>query len=116
MYSTELVRGTLKTLVLNLLSENARSYGYQLIREVKDRTEGKIVLTEGALYPLLHGLAVDGLVTVEEASIGNRVRKYYRLTDEGKRQTRQKTFELLEFMQTIARFIQSQKAQGEVAG
>ena len=56
MYSNELVRGTLKTVVLKVLDDQPRMYGYQLSKEVKERTDGKIVLTEGALYPILHKL------------------------------------------------------------
>lgn len=105
MYSSELVRGTLKTVVLKILDEQPRMYGYQLSKEVKARTENKIVLTEGALYPILHKLQKENLVTSEEEMIGKRVRKYYRLTEKGKRVSTEKTMELLDFMQTLAMFI-----------
>lgn len=105
MYSSELVRGTLKTVVLKILDEQPRMYGYQLSKEVKERTDNKIVLTEGALYPILHKLQKDNLVTSEEQLIGKRVRKYYRLTEKGKRIASEKTMELLDFMQTLALFI-----------
>ncbi len=106
-FNNELVRGTLKTLVLKVFSEQDRTYGYQLIKEVGERTNNKITLTEGALYPILHKLERDSLVVVEEEIIANRTRKYYRLTDKGKAVAQQKTIELLEFMQTIARFIKT---------
>ena len=110
MYSSELVRGTLKTVVLKILEENSRMYGYQLSKDVKERTEGKIVLTEGALYPILHKLQKDELVTSEEEMIGKRVRKYYKLTQKGKKVSSEKTFELLNFMQTMALFIKGKPA------
>ena len=105
MYSSELVRGTLKTVVMKILDEQPRMYGYQLSKEVKERTDGKIVLTEGALYPILHKLQKDELVTSEEELIGNRIRKYYKLTPKGKKVSSEKTIELLNFMQTLALFI-----------
>ena len=105
MYSNELVRGTLKTVVLKVLDDQPRMYGYQLSKEVKERTDGKIVLTEGALYPILHKLQKDNLVTSEEEAIGKRIRKYYKLTDKGKKVASEKTIELLDFMQTLALFI-----------
>jgi DNA-binding PadR family transcriptional regulator len=105
MYSSELVRGTLKTVVLKILDEQPRMYGYQLSKEVKERTDNKIVLTEGALYPILHKLQKDNLVTSEEEMIGKRIRKYYRLTEKGKKVASEKTMELLDFMQTLALFI-----------
>ena len=97
MYSNELVRGTLKTVVLKVLQEHPRMYGYQLSKEVSQQTEGKIELTEGALYPILHKLQKDSLVTAEEVAMGKRIRKYYRLTDKGKKVASQKTLELLDF-------------------
>ena len=105
MYSSELVRGTLKTVVLKILDEQPRMYGYQLSKVIKERTDNKIILTEGALYPILHKLQKDDLVTSEEEMIGKRVRKYYRLTEKGSRISSQKTMELLDFMQTLALFI-----------
>ncbi len=105
MISSELVRGTLKTIVLKILDDTPRMYGYQLSKEVKERTDGKIVLTEGALYPILHKLQKDNLVTSEEEVVGNRVRKYYKLTESGKKKSTEKTIELLDFMQTLALFI-----------
>ena len=110
MFSSELVRGTLKTLVLKILDDHPRMYGYQLSKEVKERTEDKIVLTEGALYPILHKLQKDKLVTVEEELVGKRVRKYYKLTDKGKKVSSEKTIELLNFMQTLALFIKGKTA------
>ena len=106
-FSNELVRGTLKTLVLKIIDEQSRSYGYQVIKEVRERTNEKIILTEGALYPILHQLEKNGLVTIEEVNYSNRIRKYYRLTPSGKEVSDAKTMELLEFMQTMARFIKS---------
>lgn len=108
MFSKEIVRGTLKTLVLKVLDESPRMYGYQLIKEIKKRTEGKIVLTEGALYPLLHRLYNEKLVEIEEQRTDGRIRKYYRLTVEGREKSAEKTMELLDFMRTLATFIKSQ--------
>jgi len=112
MYSSELVRGTLKTVVLKILDEQPRMYGYQLSKEVKERTDNKIVLTEGALYPILHKLQKDDLVTSEEEMIGKRIRKYYRLTEKGKRIASEKTMELLDFMHTLALFIKGKPSIG----
>ncbi|MEQ8715617.1 MAG: PadR family transcriptional regulator, partial [Cyclobacteriaceae bacterium] len=44
---------------------------------------GKIVLTEGALYPLLHKLEAEGYLVTTTESIGKPIRKYYALTPEG---------------------------------
>jgi len=105
MISNELLKGTLKTIVLNLLVENNRMYGYEITREVEKISEGKIQLTWGALYPTLHKLESDGLIVSEEYNIGKRVRKYYRLTPEGEKTSRDKVNEFAEFVQIMGRII-----------
>jgi hypothetical protein len=64
MYSSELIKGTLKTIILKLLVENKRMYGYEITAKVKELTADKIQLTEGALYPTLHALEADGLLAI----------------------------------------------------
>ncbi len=101
MNQTELLKGTLGTIILRLLEENGRMYGYEITQAVKDMTREKILVKEGSLYPALHKLAADGLVTVEEVFIGKRVRKYYRLTRHGKVSAKASVDELLQFLETI---------------
>lgn len=101
MYSKELIRGTLKTIVLSLLKEKGRMYGYEMTRLVQERTQGEISLTFGALYPVLHKLEADGLLMTEVVTVDNRARKYYRLTDDGATQAQQKLDELKAFMQSL---------------
>jgi PadR family transcriptional regulator PadR len=101
MYSKELLKGTLKTIILKMLSESDSMYGYQITQKVKEITEGKINLTEGALYPALHKLEADGFLTTEKQTVGNRVRKYYSLTQAGNSSAKEKIEELKEFMETL---------------
>jgi PadR family transcriptional regulator PadR len=101
MYSKELLKGTLKTIILKMLSESDSMYGYQITQKVKEITEGKINLTEGALYPALHKLEADGFLTTEKQTVGNRVRKYYSLTQSGNSSAKEKIEELKEFMETL---------------
>jgi DNA-binding PadR family transcriptional regulator len=100
-YSSELIKGTLKTIVLKLLADNKRMYGYEITQKVKELTLDKIQITEGALYPTLHALEHDGMVTTETEYIGKRVRKYYSLSPAGKAKTKEKVRELAEFMDTM---------------
>jgi len=100
-YSPELLKGTLKTIVLKLLTDNKKMYGYEITQKVKELTRDKIQITEGALYPTLHALEADGLVTTEVEYIGKRVRKYYSLSPTGKTATREKLKELTNFMDTM---------------
>ncbi len=99
--SNEYVRGTLKTIVLNLLAERGRMYGYEITQEVKDRTKGEILLTFGALYPVLHKLEQEGLLSTESEPVDGRMRKYYTLTTQGSETARTKTNDLERFMEAM---------------
>ena len=101
MYSSELIKGTLKTIVLKLLSENKKMYGYEITQRVKDLTGNKIQITEGALYPTLHALEAEGILTTETEFIGKRVRKYYSLSKIGKAKSLEKINEFTDFMNTM---------------
>ena len=101
LFSSELIKGTLKTIILKLLEENKRMYGYEITQTVKELTGNKIQLTEGALYPTLHALEAEGLVTTETEYIGKRVRKYYSLSKEGKSKSKEKVNEFADFINTM---------------
>lgn len=101
MYSTELLKGSLQTIILKLLSENGKMYGYEITQRVKELSGGAILLTEGALYPTLHKLEAEGLVTTETVNIGKRIRKYYTLTSQGGSLAAEKVQEFMEFVQTM---------------
>ena len=101
IYSSELIKGTLKTIVLKLLADNKKMYGYEITQTVKELTSDRIQITEGALYPTLHALEDDGLVTTEIEYIGKRVRKHYKLSVTGKAKTKERVNELAEFMETM---------------
>lgn len=83
MYSKEYLKGTLKTLLLSLLSENGDMYGYELTQIVKLRSDNNIELTEGALYPALHKLEANDYLESYTKKIDGRNRKYYKLTNKG---------------------------------
>lgn len=101
MYSSELIKGTLKTIVLKLLSQTNQMYGYEITQKVKELTSDRIQITEGALYPTLHALEKEGFVTTEIVNIGKRVRKYYTLTPKGKLKATEKVNEFAEFIDTM---------------
>lgn len=110
LYSKELIKGTLKPIVLGLLKNHGRMYGYEITQKVKDLSSGKIEITEGALYPLLHKLESEKIVFVEKEANGKRIRKYYSLTKEGKAISSDKVEELSHFLQTVQMIIKSEKS------
>jgi len=71
------LRGTLNTIVLALLKDNGRMYGYEICQKTKESTDNKINLTEGAIYPTLHRLEKEGLIFSTKEEVNGRTRKYY---------------------------------------
>jgi len=98
---TELLKGTLSTIILKLLSENGKMYGYQITQKVKEISEGAILVKEGSLYPALFKLKEEGLVDTEEENIGKRVRRYYILTNAGKEETQRRIQEVHIFIELL---------------
>jgi DNA-binding PadR family transcriptional regulator len=85
-FSKDLVAASATPLVLAILGEG-ESYGYAIIKRVAELSGGEIRWTDGMLYPLLHRLERNGHVeaTWGRSETGRR-RKYYRLTEQGRRQ------------------------------
>ena len=110
MHSPELLKGTLQTIVLKVLRDHGQMYGYELTLRVKELSAGQILLTEGALYPTLHKLESEGLLTTEIVSLGKRVRKYYHLTSEGKLASKERVDEFTDFIKTMAAVLQVKMA------
>jgi PadR family transcriptional regulator PadR len=82
---TELMRGAGPTAVLRLL-EGGERYGYELVELLENRTSGVLAMGQSTLYPLLYNLEAKGLIAGRRAIADNgRPRKYYRLTDKGRR-------------------------------
>ena len=105
MSNNNLIKGSLQTIILKLLEENERMYGYEITQKVKELTAGEIKITEGALYPALHKLEAEGLLATEIEQVDNRVRKYYSLTKSGKTETATKMSELHAFVENLQRIL-----------
>ncbi len=82
----DLVAASSRPLVLSILA-GGDTYGYEILQHVKRLSSGDLEWSGGMLYPLLHRLARDGFIEgYWEITEDDRRRKYYRLTDRGRRQ------------------------------
>lgn len=80
-----LTSGSTTMLILKLL-ERQDMYGYQMIEELEKQSNQIFTLKAGTLYPILHGLEQNGMVTAYEGEeVGTRPRRYYQLTKKGKK-------------------------------
>ena len=76
----QLKKGVLEMLVLEIICQ-APTYGYELMGKLKARSCEMFTLKEGTLYPILHSLEKDKLVTSREMETpGGRTRRYYHIT------------------------------------
>jgi PadR family transcriptional regulator PadR len=85
-FESELLRGISTLTVLSIINEHSINgiYGYKLLKELEERTNNVLILSEGTLYPLLRKMERDGLLSSEKkVSDEGRERKHYFLTTEG---------------------------------
>jgi len=84
--SKELIGASTIPIILSILSKN-ESYGYEIIRNVKEISNGKIEYGDGTLYPVLHKLEKKELITSYwKVADSGRKRKYYKISDKGKQE------------------------------
>ena len=85
MLTKDMVAASARPMLLSILAEG-ETYGYEIIQRVRELSGGEIEWSDGMLYPVLHRLEREGLLTSEwkEAENG-RERKYYSITGGGRK-------------------------------
>jgi DNA-binding PadR family transcriptional regulator len=102
-YSKELLKGSADTLVLSSFVEGEK-YGYQVVKELERRSEGFFCFKEGTLYPILHRLERQGLLSARWETMPNgSERRYYALTARGRRELASKLTEWRTFVKAVGR-------------
>lgn len=100
-----LLGGSIQFMLLSLLADKDY-YGYQIIKELERRSEEVFVLKEGTLYPVLHRMQNQELICAYEQEAENgKKRKYYRITDKGKRQLVSEAKEWQHFTSAVNRVV-----------
>ncbi len=121
MFGKDTQREATELVVLSLLAD-APKYGYLLSKEAAARSEGRIRLTPGVLYPLLKGLEADGLINSSweevkadraEPDADGRRRKWYRLSAKGRRTLEKRAEAHRAHMALLAAFLgENTRAEG----
>lgn len=88
-FSPDLLRGSLDLMVLSVLADEPQ-YGYLIQQRLREASGGRMSVTAGTLYPILHRLEQDKLVKCRWESTTGRRRKWYELTAAGRRQLKQR--------------------------
>lgn len=109
-YESQMKKGVLDMLVLKLLEENEK-YGYQIIQELKEKSNDRFLLKEGTLYPILYRLEDDHYVESRWSEVqGKKVpRKYYILTEEGRTALREIKALWMDITQNACRIMEENK-------
>jgi PadR family transcriptional regulator len=105
MFSRELKKGSTELLILSLLEAGPR-HGYDLGKSIERRSGGKLQLRIASLYPMLCRLESRGLIRgrwLERP--GERRRRFYRLTPDGRRTLRRERATWREFMDAVNRVV-----------
>jgi PadR family transcriptional regulator PadR len=93
-------KGTLPTLILEALMQEP-SHGYRIAQQIKERSQGVLDFKEGTLYPALHKLQNEGLVKSTESVENGRPRRYYRITEAGRKTLTRDRAEWLELSRAV---------------
>jgi len=78
------MNGVPELLILKLL-QHEEMYGYEIVEAIRSRTGSRIVVGEGVVYPVLHGLEGRGALRSRRKSVNGRSRIYYSVTPAGSR-------------------------------
>lgn len=107
----QLKKGILKILVLYLLLHD-KKYGYELLVEISQRSNGFFEIKEGTLYPILYKLEEDNLLTSEWQFPHDKMRakKYYSITPKGKSTLK----ELITFWNSLTTNVQTFLEQEDI--
>jgi len=99
-------KGSTPVLILSLLAEQPM-YGYQIAQELEQRSEGYFTMKEGLLYPALHRMEGDGLLSSEWRTVaGARRRKYYFITEKGRKALANSVAEWTAFTEKLMQVIE----------
>lgn len=96
----ESLKGHLDALILATL-EPAPLHGYAVIDQLRGRSEGAFDLAEGTVYPVLHRLEAEGLLSSAWSTVGGRRRRTYRLTRRGRASLARRRGEWLGFARAV---------------
>ena len=100
-FNPDLVRGSVGPIVLQLLGEK-EMYGYEIVKVVNERTNGRFEWREGSLYPCLHRLEAEGMLkSIWRKAPNGKSRKYYRITRRGRAELGKRTAEWTEFAHAV---------------
>ena len=104
--STSTFRRGVMTIVILSLLKREDMYGYQLVQEISNGSNGKLTTQEGSLYPVLYKLLENGYISDKKVLVGKRMsRIYYHLEHSGEAKLQELISEYEEITQGVFQII-----------
>jgi PadR family transcriptional regulator PadR len=103
-FGRDLMRGSLDLMVLSILSERPL-YGYLIQKRLREASGNLVRLQAGTLYPLLHKLEHAGAIASRWDKTGGRNRKWYELTDRGRRLLERQAGEWHQYVECLRKLL-----------
>ena len=103
----DFLKGTLSTIILSLLEKHGKMYGYEICQLTKSLSNETITISEGSIYPALHKLEKQGLITSSKEMYNGRMRKYYALNTRQKKSISYQINALQQFLKGMNLVLQS---------
>jgi len=100
----EAIKGHLDAMLLSVVADGPL-HGYAVLERLRERSGGQFDLHEGTVYPALHRLESDGLLTSSWRSVGGRRRREYALTRRGRRALGERREDWLTFAGAVERVL-----------
>lgn len=105
--SLELMQGTVAVLILKTLSWGSM-HGYDISRSIRQRSDGALGVEDAALYQALHRLERKGWIEAEWGlSENNRRAKFYRLTDEGRKELQAEVSTWRSYVEAVSKVLET---------
>ncbi len=104
-FDRDLVRGSLDLMVLAALADGPL-YGYLIQKRLREASTDRVRLQAGTLYPLLHKLEADAAIASRWDRGAGRDRKWYELTEKGRRRLQHQAVEWNQYVECIRRLIE----------
>ncbi len=103
-FESDLLRGSIELMVLSILASEP-VYGYLIQKRLNLASDGKVKLPAGTLYPLLHRLESEKLITSKWDATSGRKRKWYSVTAKGKKRLTQRATQWQQYADCVSQLI-----------
>ncbi len=112
MKPNPVIKGSLNAIILKLVEEHGRMYGYEMTRAVRELSDSRMQITEAALYPALHKLVEEELLETTTESVNGRMRKYYTLSQKGKKEGNKRIAAIKEALDSVSLILNKKPSYG----